>query len=222
MFPLISKSSELRILVIVSLSNFWPVILSILLYLRWISFLSNFKLSSIKISDILASAFICFIKIDALFNAYNTLSGSTPLSYLYEASVNSWCLLDDFLMGIELKMADSKNKLVVEFETPDSWPPYIPAKQSGVLFEQIIKSSLSKLIMFSSRVLNLVFDFNDFTFIFSILSKSKAWRGCPISCITKFVMSTILLIGFNPIDFNLFCNSLDDGPTLIFFIITPE
>ena len=56
----------------------------------------------------------------------------------------------------------------------------------------------------------------------SSLSKSKAWSGCPISCITKFVISTILLIGFKPIDFNLFCNSFEDEPTLIFLIINPE
>ena len=54
-----------------------------------------------------------------------------------------------------------------------------------------------------------------------ILSKSYACNGCPISCKTKFVISTTLFKGVKPIDFNLFCNQEGDSLTEIYSIQTP-
>ena len=54
-----------------------------------------------------------------------------------------------------------------------------------------------------------------------MLAASKAWSGCPVSCKTKLVISTMLLIGLSPIDFNLFCNHSGDGATVILLIETP-
>ena len=70
--------------------------------------------------------------------------------------------------------------------------------------------------------MNLVPVFKDLILILLNSSKSNAWSGCPISCITKFVMSTILLIGFKPIDFNLFWILSEDFLTSISLIIIPE
>ena len=52
-------------------------------------------------------------------------------------------------------------------EIPESIPPYIPAIHRGLFSEQIIKSSLLSSIISSSKVLNLVPDFNDLTLIFN-------------------------------------------------------
>ena len=84
------------------------------------------------------------INIEALFNAYITISGSTPLSNLEEASVKIECLFDDFLTDIELNIADSRKMFFVLFVTPESKPPNIPARHNGLLLEQIIISSLSR------------------------------------------------------------------------------
>ena len=124
------------------------------------------------------------INIEALFKAYKTISGSIPLSNLKEASVYIECLFDDFLIDVGLNIADSKKIFFVFEVTPESKPPNIPPKHNGSPSEQIMISSSLRDISFPSRVLNFVFEGRFLTSILVILSKSKACKGCPISCKT--------------------------------------
>ena len=73
--------------------------------------------------------------------AKRVISGSTPLSYLKEASVFNPCLLAVLRTETGLNHADSRNTAFVFSETPEVSPPKTPAMQSGFSASHIIKSS---------------------------------------------------------------------------------
>ena len=221
---LILKSSELRIDLIFNLSISWPIRLLIFLKLITTFFSSLlFGYSSIT-SHIISALQSSTIKEAALFKACSINSISTPLSNLYEESVLIMCLLEVFRTVTGLKKALSKKIVVVFSETEWFFPPYTPAIHIGVLPSQIIRSSSWRSISSPSKVLNFTPDFNLLisTLPDLILSKSYACRGCPISCITKLVISTILLIDFNPIEFNLLIIFLGEGLIFTSLIIKPQ
>ena len=94
--------------------------------------------------------------VEALINAGNTIDGSTPLSYLNEASVFKPCLFAVFLIKTGLNRALSINILLVFSVTPDSSPPKTPAKHISFSLLQIIMSSLSSFLSCPSRVVKRV------------------------------------------------------------------
>ena len=78
---------------------------------------------------------------EAAFNkAGITISGSTPLSYLKEASVFNPCLLAVFLILTGLNKALSIKTCFVFSFTPESIPPKTPAMHISSVSLQIIKS----------------------------------------------------------------------------------
>src|SRR5678815_3001463 len=89
---------------------------------------------------------------------------------------------------------------------------------------QIIKSSAFNLYTWLSSARNSVPAGLVSTMICcpAILSASKACNGCPISCNTKLVMSTTLLIDFTPMDCRCRCIQSGDGPIFIPLMTTPE
>ena len=160
----------------------------------------------------------------ALFSAATVTFGSLPFSYTLAASVLSKCLVLVRLILPALKCADSKNILAVSSVTPDSKPPNTPAIHSPLPFpSQIIKSSALSFRVDSSKALNSVPSASFFTTIFleGILSASNACNGCPISCNTKLVISTITLIGLTSIALRYFCIQSGDGPIFTFDIVIP-
>ena len=55
-----------------------------------------------------------------------------------------------------------------------------------------------------------------------ILSASNVWSGWPTSKRTKLEMSTILLIGFSPMENSFFWSHSGEGPTFTFLIVIPS
>ena len=113
---------------------------------------------------------------------------------------------------------------VVDDVTPLSNPPNTPAIHIGSLALQIITSLSFNIRSIPSNVLNVLFSKPVLTMILfpEIFSKSNACKGCPKSCKTKLVMSTILLIGLKPIANNAFFSQLGDSLTVIPEITKPE
>ena len=160
----------------------------------------------------------------ALDNAYSVSSGFKFLSNLIEASVERFSLFEVFLIKLGLKFADSKKILVVLSSISEFDPPIIPANPIEFFSSAItILFSGSSLFSPSSVVIfSLLFDFLTYILFPYIFDKSNACRGCPISNITKLVISTILFIGLSPIDKSLDFNQSGDSDILTESMITPE
>ena len=129
-----------------------------------------------------------------------------PFSYLPEASVLSPSFLEVCLTEEPTKLADSRTTVSVSGLISESSPPITPATATGPFASFIISMESSKLLSTPSRVVN--FDPSSATSTTILppakLLISKACSGCPYSIITKFVMSTMLLIGLIPAAMSFF------------------
>jgi len=153
----------------------------------------------------------------ARFNAIMVPLGSTPRSKRCEASVFNPVFFEVFRMQTGSKYALSRRIFVVESSISEFNPPITPARATGFSPSQIISISGSRRRSFPSRVIKASPSLAVRTTIrFSARrSKSKAWSGCPLSIITKLVISTILLIGFKPTETKRSWSQKGDGPTVI-------
>ena len=84
--------------------------------------------------------------------ALKAFSGSSPFSYLEEASVRSPFLMAVFLTLTALKVADSKRMLVVVSRTSEFSPPITPAMAQTFSSSAITSVSLSRICSLPSRV----------------------------------------------------------------------
>ena len=151
-------------------------------------------------------------------------SKSTPLSNLFEASVDKPKPLEDLLIHIGSKYAHSIKIFFVELVTSVSLPPITPAIAIGISESQIKRFLLFNILFLPSSVKNFSLDLALRILMFLVfnLSKSKIWIGWPNSNKIKLDISTIEFIDWIPFFFNLSFNQIGDFETLISLTITAE
>ena len=115
------------------------------------------------------------------------------------------------------------NTSVVVSVTPESSPPNTPAIHIGFSVSQIIRSLSESLRSTPSKVTNGVPSGHVRTITLPplILPASNACNGWPTSCRMKFVMSTMLLCGFSPIERSRFWSHSGDSATLTPVTVIP-
>ena len=148
---------------------------------------------------------------------------SIPFSKRAAASVLKPWATEVFRMVTGSNQALSIKIFLVVVVTPLSIPPYTPAIHIGFSALHIIRSPADNFLSFSSSVVKTVPSFSFFTTILLpvILPASKACKGCPVSCNIKFVISTILLMGFKPMAINFCCSHLGLSATVMPLMLTP-
>ena len=159
----------------------------------------------------------------ALFITVARFSISIPLSFLYAESVKIPKSLDSLLIFSGVKYATSTKIFLVSLSIWVFCPPITPPIAIAFSSSAITSSPFLRTLSTPSRVVISSFSLAALIVMFpSTLSKSKACIGWLYSNITKFVISTTLFIGFNPIALILVFNHSGDSFILTFFITLPK
>ena len=128
---------------------------------------------------------ISLINLAAFSRPCSMDSGSIPLSNLNFASVSIFKILEDFLMDLGLKYADSINTFFVSNSVPVLVPPIIPPRPNTPELSEITHISLSNSYSLLSSASNFSPFLEFLTMIcLSILSTSYACKGLFKSIIT--------------------------------------
>ena len=125
--------------------------------------------------------------------------------------------LDVLRMESPRKFADSIRTVCVFPSMSEFRPPMTPATASALSVSRIVSMPSDRVLSEPSSVTNLSPSFAASTMILPPLTVliSNAWMGWPYSSMTKFVMSTMLLIGRMPACIRYFCIHQGDCSTLM-------
>ena len=144
-------------------------------------------------------------------------SGCSVFSNRPDASVRSASRVDVRWMFGPFHVAASISTRVVVSRTSERWPPMIPPIEVGPSSSQMITMSESNVRSTSSSVVIVSPSSARRTISRppATRSRSNACIGCPVASITKFVMSTTLLIGLIPAAVSRAFSHSGDGPSLM-------
>ena len=139
----------------------------------------------------------CSMRIEAITWASSAASGDRPFSNRDEASLRTPSLREVRWMLGPFQLATSMSTRVVASETSEREPPMIPASEVGPSSSRMttIGGSSSRTAPSSSSMRSPVCAGRTTSRCPATRSRSNACSGWPVSSITKFVMSTTLLIG---------------------------